>query len=413
MMYRVQQNHLRSLSKEEYWILKKLTRWSKNVYNHTLWLMKEEWKNKKKFLLYKKAYPKIKTNEYYQRLPAQMAQQSARRAEQAYKSFFSLMKAKKQGKYTELVKEPCFLPKEGFFLLSFTPDYFKVQGKTIRLSLGRWITKNLNKRFLRFSFPCHLGEKEVKEVRILPRSYGMYFEIEFVYNRGKENLDIDVTKSLGIDLGLDNFATIVDTDGTAFIIEGRGIKSFNRWWNKKKAELQKKYDKQGIKTGTKMMKLERKRRYYLRNFMAQAVNEIIKHCKTNNIGTIVIGEMKNIKKHCRLGKRTTQNFHYITYGLFKHKLRTKSELYGIDYKEIDEAYSSQTCSQCGQIRKANRKYRGLYVCKNCGTVLNADVNGAINILKKVAPESSLLKIGGSGRLSRPSRRSVVPQHSYV
>ncbi len=75
MMYRVQQNHLRSLSKEEYWILKKLARWSKNVYNHTLWLMKEEWKNKKIFLSYKKAYPKIKINEYYQRLPAQMAQQ--------------------------------------------------------------------------------------------------------------------------------------------------------------------------------------------------------------------------------------------------------------------------------------------------------------------------------------------------
>ena len=106
MMYRVQQNHLRAFSKEEYWILKKLTRWSKNVYNHTLWLMKEEWKKKKRFLEYKNAYPIIKTNEYYQRLPAQIAQQTARRAEQAYKSFFSLMKAKKQGKYTELVKEP-------------------------------------------------------------------------------------------------------------------------------------------------------------------------------------------------------------------------------------------------------------------------------------------------------------------
>ncbi len=111
MMYRVQQNHLRALSKEEYWILKKLTRWSKNVYNHTLWLMKEEWKKKRNFLAYKKAYPKIKTNEYYQRLPAQMAQQTARRAEQAYKSFFSLMKAKEQGKYTERVKEPWYLPK--------------------------------------------------------------------------------------------------------------------------------------------------------------------------------------------------------------------------------------------------------------------------------------------------------------
>lgn len=162
----------------------------------------------------------------------------------------------------------------------------------------------------------------------------MYFEIEFVYNKEKENLDIDVIKYLGIDLGLDNFATIVDTNGTAFIIEGRGIKSFNRWWNKKKAELQNKYDKQGIKTGTKMMKLERKRRYYLRNFMAQAVNTIIKHCIINNIGTIVVGEMKNVKKNCRLGKKTTQNFHYITYGLFKHKCEQRVKYMELCIKKL-------------------------------------------------------------------------------
>lgn len=66
-------------------------------------------------------------------------------------------------------------------------------------------------------------------------------------------------------------------------------------WNKKKAKLQKKFDKQGIKADTKMMKLKKKRKYYLRNFMSQAVNEIIKQCKITNIGTIVVGEMKNIK----------------------------------------------------------------------------------------------------------------------
>ncbi len=111
-------------------------------------------------------------------------------------------------------------------------------------------------------------------------------------------------------------------------------------WNKKKAKLQKKFDKQGIKTDTKMMKLKKKRKYYLRNFMSQAVNEIIKQCKITNIGTIVIGEMKNIKKNCRLGKKTTQNFHYITYSLFKQKLMTKSDFHGINYKEVDEAYTS-------------------------------------------------------------------------
>jgi hypothetical protein len=89
MMYLVQQNHLRSLNKETYWILKQLTQWSKNVYNLTLWLMKKEWETTRTFFTYNKAYPTIKTNEYYQRLPAQVAQQATRKTEQAYKSFFN------------------------------------------------------------------------------------------------------------------------------------------------------------------------------------------------------------------------------------------------------------------------------------------------------------------------------------
>jgi len=95
-----------------------------------------------------------------------------------------------------------------------------------------------------------------------------------------------------------------------------------------------------------------------------------------------------------MDKKNNQNFHYIPYGLFKQKLKAKCEYYGIKYIEVDEAYTSQTCSVCGCVSRNNRKHRGLYVCKECGSILNADVNGALNILKKVAPES--VRIGGSG-----------------
>ena len=137
----------------------------------------------------------------------------------------------------------------------------------------------------------------------------------------------------------------------------------------------------------------------INNFMNQAVNYIVRFCLANRIGNILVGELKDIRQNMNLGKKNNQNFHYIPFGLFKQKLKAKCEPYGINYIEVDEAYTSQTCSVCGDLNRSNRKYRGLYVCRKCGSVLNADVNGAINILKKVAPES--VRIGSSGGVNPP------------
>jgi len=282
---------------------------------------------------------------------------------------------------------------------------FKVGGDKIRLSLGRNFTKEFGVRYLEFKLPKTVIGKKIKEVRILPRCKGMWFEIEYVYEVEQEKADLDYNKYLGIDLGLDNFATCVSTSGTPFIIEGRGLKSFNRWWNKEKAKLQSIYDKQGVKMGRKMAWLLRKRKNVINNFMNQAVNYVVKFCLANRIGNIVIGELKEIKQNMNTGKINDQNFQYIPYGLFKQKLRAKCEYYGINYIEVDEAYTSQTCSVCGEVSKNNRKYRGLYVCRKCGSVLNADVNGALNMLKKVAPES--VRIGSSGCVNQPVRIRLV------
>jgi len=127
----------------------------------------------------------------------------------------------------------------------------------------------------------------------------------------------------------------------------------------------------------------------------------------NRIGNIVIGELKEIKQNMDLGKKNNQNFQYIPYGLFKQKLKAKCEYHGINYMEVDEAYTSQTCSVCGEVNKNNRKHRGLYVCRKCGSVLNADINGALNILKKVAGKSIVRRILGSGCVNQPVKVRVV------
>lgn len=121
-------------------------------------------------------------------------------------------------------------------------------------------------------------------------------------------------------MGLDNFAACISTKGTSFILEGRGIKSFNRWWNKEKAKLQSIYTKQGIKKGRKLCYLYRKRKSTINEYINKNVHYIIQHCLKNKIGNIVIGELKNIKQGINIGRKNNQNFTNIPYTLFKQKL---------------------------------------------------------------------------------------------
>ena len=216
-------------------------------------------------------------------------------------------------------------------------------------------------------------------------------KLSMCMRKKKQSYSLDKSKYLSIDLGLDNFAAVVDTIGTAFLI----------------ARLQRIYSKQGMRYGSKLAKISLKRQHVVDNFLNQAVSLITKHCLNNQIGTIVIGKMKDIKQEINLGRVNNQNFVSIPYDKFKRKLRAKCEEYGIEYIEEDESFTSQMCSRCKVVRKGNRKYRGLYVCKDCGNVMNADINGAINILAKVAGESAAKQIVSSGRVNRPVRIRVV------
>ncbi len=400
-MYLVQKNHIRKRSKEEYQILKYLARLSKNLYNVTLWTLRQYYEKNGTYLNYPQAYHLVKDNENYAQLPSQTAQQTIKTVDRSFKSYFSLLKKKQQGKYNRPAKIPHYLPKDGYFICVFPKDQFKIKGDQIRLSLGMWFRRNMHRKFLNFYIPPNVKGHVIKEIRLIPRYQGRYFEIEFVYLKDLNRPNLMHDRYIGIDLGLGNFATCYSSIGTSFILEGQGFKSYNRWWNKQKAQLQSIYDLQGIKFGKKMAKLLFDRKNKMRNFMAQNVNYLVKHCLEHRIGQIIIGELIAIKQNIHLGKKTNQHFQYITYGLFKQKLRAKCDLYGITYHEVDEAYTSQTCSVCNERKKSNRKHRGLYLCNNCGMILNADSNGARNIVKKVAPH--VFDGGSRGVLNTPVR----------
>ena len=404
-MYLTQKNHVRGLTKSEYKILNLLCRLSKNLFNVTNYTIREYYEANAKFLRYESAYHLVKTNENYDHMPSQVAQQTMKIVDRSFRSFFSVLTQKRKGNYDHPCNIPSFLPKDGYFLCVFSKDNFKIEENKLRLTLGQWITKELGIRYIYFDMPKNVIGHAIKEIRLLPQFRGKFFELEYVYLQEPIPTDLDTDKVMGIDLGLDNFATCTSTNGTAFILEGKGLKSYNRWWNKQKARLQSRYDLNGIKFGQKMYLLNRTRKRKINEFLNQAVNYIAKQCITEKIGNVVIGELKEIKQHGHLGKKTNQHFQSIPYYLFKQKLASKCELHGIAYHEVSEAYTSQTCHICGRVRKANRIKRGLYRCDMCKQAFNADTNGSINIGNQVAPESA--RIGSSGIVKVPQRITFV------
>ncbi|MFX0095526.1 MAG: RNA-guided endonuclease InsQ/TnpB family protein [Candidatus Hodarchaeota archaeon] len=406
-MYRVQKNHLRRVPKPTYRLLRQMCRTAKDLYNTTLWTVRQHWEANNTYLPYEQAYHLVKETACYQQLPSQVAQQTMKVVDRTFKAFFGLLRRKQQGTYNRPAHLPRYLPKEGFFVCIFQKNLLKLEGKQLRVSLGHYMTKTYGVRYLWFVVPPTVQGHVIKELRIIPRCRGQYFELEWVYDLPPQALPETARGYLAIDLGLANFATCVATTGPAFIIEGRGLKAFNQWWNKEKARVQAIYDRQGIQMGVQLAWLLRKRSQFLRNYMAQAVSYLVKYCLKHQLRTLVIGELKGIKQHLNLGRQSNQHFHYIPYSLFKAKLRTKCEAFGIQYVEVPEAYTSQTCSRCAQRRPANRVHRGWYVCHQCGLRLNADINGALNILQHVAPDSAQ-QLGSSGRVNRPVRIRVIP-----
>jgi len=396
------------VDKKTYKLLRTLTHLSKDLYNLTLYTIKQHYELNGAFLPYAKAYHLVKDSEPYKLLPSQVAQQTMKIVERNFRSFFHVLKERKKGNYNRPVKPPKYLPKNGHFILIFPYQSFRVKEDRIILTLGKNFAEKYGVKHLEIPLPKNVKGHRIKEIRILPRYNALWFEVEYVYEVLPEERDLDRSKYLAIDLGLDNFATCVSTTGTAFIIEGRGLKSFNRWWNKEKAKLQSQYDKQGIKFGRKMAWLLKKRKNVVNDFMNKAVSYIVNYCLENGIGNVVIGELKGVKQNTDLGRRNNQNFHYIPYGLFKQKLKAKCERYGINYIEVDEAYTSKVDALALEPIEKREKYLGKRVKRglfqsSAGVLINADVNGALNILRKVAGDSPIGEIAGSGRVNRPVR----------
>jgi len=148
----------------------------------------------------------------------------------------------------------------------------------------------------------------------------------------------------------------------------------------------------------------------------KVVYNIVQTCIEKDIGTVLIGELKGIKQEINHGSRNNQNFVQIPFARFKSKLTSKCKMNGIEVKLVDESYTSKCDALAGESVEPHDSYSGKRVKRGLfksgsGKVINADVNGALNILRKVSDESE--KIISSGRVYRPVSCQVVKLESKL
>jgi len=391
-LYRTQKCQIRGLKKREYLALRELCKLSKNMYNETLYVIRQYFFQEGQWLRYESAYHILKCSENYKLLPADVAQQMMRVVDRNFKSFFALLKKiKKDGYRFQEVRLPKYKKQNELFSL-ILPN-FNIKNGYLILQMSHKFKKEFGE--VKIKFPSNLEEGNIKSIRIIPKFAGKYFEIEYVHEVEVKEVKLDSNKFLGIDLGLDNLATCVTSTGASFIIDGKKLKSINQWWNKENARLQSIKDLQGIKHLTNnQFLITRKRNNRVNYYMNKAVKIIVDYCIENQIGNIVVGYNVDMKRSINIGRQNNQNFVQIPHGVFRQKLQSRCGIFGIKYVEQEESYTSKAdffsddelpiWNADNPIEKAfsgRRISKGQYRSAT-GIILNADVNGALNILRK-------------------------------
>ncbi len=360
---------------------------SKQLYNHILWTMKNEQEETGKMSSAFTLYHKIKSSEHFKTLPNDIAKEVIFQARENWDCFFKALKSWKQNKqYFTSIPEP--------------PKFKKFNGRNVLTIPIRCC--RLKKREIHFNKHLTLKVKtkvdNLVEVKIVPQS--SCFIICICYKK-EEQEKVQSSKAIAIDLGLNNLATIVNNfDYKPIIITGKPIKSVNQFYNKRLASLQsnlQKNHKKRTSNKTKILTLKRnnKIRYYLHHISRY----IVEYSRFNNISQILIGYNKGWKQDINIGSVNNQKFTQIPYQTLINQIKYKAELAGISVLTNEESYTSK-CSALDRepIQKhesylGKRVKRGLFK-SGSGITINADVNGAANIGRKVFGDDFILSDRG-------------------
>ena len=404
------ESHIVKPSNEFYKLLKSKCHIAKNIYNHANYLIRQEFVNSGKWLRYVQVEKLLKQNldypDYWELELANSSQQILRVLDKNWVSFFKSVKdwSKHKTKYTGKPKLPKYLKKDGLKEFTLTTNQVKLKPDGLV-----HFPKSLNG----FTVKAKFAEKEFikfRQCRIVPKND--FIVVELIYDiQIDEKPKKEHTNIGSIDLGIDNFVTFVDNLGNSpIIINGKGLKSKNKYYNELIAKHKSIFDLNGNKGYShKIYSITNKRNNYMNYFMHCASKSIVNVCVARNITCIVIGKNKQWKAKSTMSKLVNQTFVQIPYSSFINKLKYKCNEVGIELIEVEESYTSGTSFLDDELptknnyNKCRRIKRGLF--KSSKGLINADVNAACQIMKKVFTEAFML--GDRGWVEQPIRVNIV------
>lgn len=405
------EKHIIKKSHPYYAMFCEFTHQSKNLYNHANYLVRKEFLETGKWLRYQDLDKILRQDldypDYTNMSAAQSAQQTLRLLDTNWKSFFKSIKdwSKNKEKYSGKPKLPKYKPKDGKLVLIVTNQQVKQKGEFL----------NFPKSFCGFTvkprcFTLANFEK-INQIRIIPNN--QVFCVEIVYSISiDDTLLADNGRYMSIDLGLDNLATVVTNTGLQpIIVNGKGLKSINQYYNKVASHYKSVAKQMNNQHYTsRLYRLTQKRNLKIEDYLHKASRYIVDFAIENQINTIIIGNNKNWKQSSSLGKVTNQAFVSIPHQKLIEKICYKARNCGIQVILAEESYTSGTSFLDNELpqkdfyNKKRRVHRGLFV-SNKGVQINADVNAAYQILKKVFPNE--FSDGIEGVVLHPVRVDII------
>lgn len=365
------ERHIINENHEYYKELDNLCFLSKNLYNSTIWRQQQEYEKDKKYHNFcdlSKLF--IKENQVdYRALPAKVSNKTLMMVDRAYKSFFKIRKTNTKA------RKPKYLHKtKGRQTVFYEKGAFSFKKRKGYIHLSK---TNI---FIKSKIP----QDKINFVRVNPK--GNHFVIEVGYKTNDTEEKRNNNKYASIDLGVNNLITLASNVDKPIIINGRPVKSINRFYNKKIAKLKSQLPV-GVYSSKQIQNLYKNRENKIDDYMHKASRYITDYLVSNQINTLVIGYNKGWKQDVNMGKKNNQTFSYIPYLRLISLLKYKCEMVGIKVEVREESYTSkcsfldneEVCKHDKYLGKRVR--RGLFVASD-GRKINADVNGALNILKK-------------------------------
>lgn len=361
-----------------------LTFLAKNLYNATLYYQRDSFFNKdfKNYYDVNRIFTHSNQKDY-RALPSKVSKQVQMLVDKSFKSYFALVKKKVNGDYSRSARIPKYLNKtSGRCVVPYPKDALSLKNEGfVKLSKTDIIIKT------------KVSKKNIQGARIVPK--GNHFVIEILYKKMCKPLRSDKPKRVAfIDPGLNNLMTVTSNCFHPVIYNGRPLKSINQLCNKNISELKSKLSERVLRTSSLLQSVYSRRTSRLADLTHKITTQLVNHLDSYNINTVIFGHNIGQKQDINLGKVTNQNFVQIPFTQVMKLLKYKCELRGIKFITTEESYTSKCSfldeeSICKHSNyKGKRLKRGLFETSS-GVLINADVNGSLNIGRKYLTKMNL------------------------